>query len=116
MPERKQLPLQFDGPPIALPGDGSNPDRAESMKPERRFPLQAGRMRQVYGPGDGATCGSCCNYAGRRQGCRALTEGGSTSPGWEREWPACGAYNIDGAGARRRLRFERTDEAKAGRR
>ena len=112
----KQLPLQFDAPPIALSGDGSNPNRVEFIKPERRFPLYAGRMRQVYGPHDGATCGSCCNYAGRRQGCRTLTEGKSTSPGWEAEWPACGAYNLTGTDERRRLRFERADEARAGER
>ena len=116
MDKSKQLTIQFDGEPIVLPGDGSNPDCGEFMKPERRFPLYAGRMRQVYGPHDGATCGSCCNYAGRRQGCRTLTEGKSTSPGWEAEWPACGAYNLTGTDERRRLRFERADEARAGER
>ena len=60
MTEPKQLPLQFDGPPIALPGDGSNPDRAESVKPERRFPLQAGRMRQVYEPHPADNCLDPC--------------------------------------------------------
>jgi len=111
----KQLDLRFDGSPIALSGDHANSDLIEFSKPEHRFPLMAGKMRQVYGPDDAHRCGECSNYNRSAKGCSALIEDKGKPVivrGWEPDWPGCGAFNVKDAEERRCLRFKLSDEAR----